>query len=199
MITSLRKCCERRRGRRSISEGAEVGRIIVIIAFFALLAASAATGFPSSVYGEDLPRGLRILDWIVTNLATDRLGSAGGAALFGALGLLVSAVSLLPARSARPRTHRDSKPTTAPAVEAVAPTKRRRALIADKPDEPSSGGTTKGAIQVLLGADAQSSEAQDQRPAEAFDYARLLARIAEDNMPPPPPDGPLPEEIVAAS
>lgn len=180
-----------------------MGRVGIVFAFFLLLTISAATGFPTSVYGEDLPRGLRALDWIVSNLATDHLGRAGGAALFGILGVAVTALVLRQSLPTNGRPKREPPPAPDPR-EAAAPAARRRVLVAGKgeglgPAETGDGTATKGSIEVLRGADPGSTAAHDQRPAESHDYARLLARIVEDNAPPVPPEGPLPADIVAAS
>lgn len=69
------------------------GRTLIILVFFALLAVSAATGFPRSHFTEPMFRGLRALDWIVETFGTNPFGRIGGAAAFSVAGLVCAWLS----------------------------------------------------------------------------------------------------------
>jgi Domain of unknown function (DUF1963) len=104
-------------------------RVAFIGAFFALLVVSASTGFPNGFFDKPWPRGLRMLDGIIT-FATSPFGNLGGAVLFGLLGLVCVWLAYRQKPEGAPRVPRAKRTPPVPAGDADAGFSRKRVISA---------------------------------------------------------------------
>jgi Domain of unknown function (DUF1963) len=141
-------------GGQSVNSS-EVARVWIIIIFFALLSVSAATGFPENYFDEPLPRGISVLQAIVSSVGTKPFGEMGGAIFFGFLGIIIVWLAHRKSRGSNESFTKQREPK--PTIDSLAPSEKSQAT-------PQSGFGRKR----VIGPSPQPATAQPDFDLDAY-------------------------------